>query len=48
MGATESTSLGRCCARFGGADHIFSVFDPSKQLAARLMKITLAWYERTL
>jgi pimeloyl-ACP methyl ester carboxylesterase len=32
----------------GGADHIFSVLDPSKQHAARLMEVTLAWFERTL
>jgi pimeloyl-ACP methyl ester carboxylesterase len=32
----------------GGADHTFSVFDTTKQHAARLREITLAWYQRTL
>jgi len=32
----------------GGADHIFSVFQPELGHAARALEVTVAWFERTL
>jgi pimeloyl-ACP methyl ester carboxylesterase len=35
-------------ALLGGADHIFSVFEPGSPHPARVLALTVAWYERTL
>jgi hypothetical protein len=32
----------------GGADHIFSVFEPGSPNPARVVAVTVAWFERTL
>ncbi len=32
----------------GGADHIFSVFEPGSPNPARVIAVTVAWFERTL
>ncbi len=32
----------------GGADHIFSVFEPNSPNPARVIAVTVAWFERTL
>ncbi len=35
-------------AVIAGADHIFNVFDPKSPNAARVLAVTVAWFERTL